>query len=193
MSDERPLLDTVLEMTADSVKRADLGDRDLMMVRLTALAAVNAPPGSYLLNLAAAADTNLTAEDIRGALIAVAPIIGTPKVVSAASAIATALGIAIELEDAIQSVNCRPDRLEIYADPLPSLCRMQALVGCCCGPRRSAGSRVSVAEMGRISTVRLDLAGTGGSVGFSRASSVTVGDSAVPRSSASLALRRPLR
>ena len=103
MSDERPLLDTVLEMTADSVRRAGLGDRDLMMVRLTALAAVNAPPGSYLLNLAAAADTNLTAEEIRGALIAVAPIIGTPKVVSAASAIATALGIALELEDAIQS------------------------------------------------------------------------------------------
>ena len=103
MSDERPLLDTVLEMTADSVRRAGLGDRDLMMVRLTALAAVNAPPSSYLLNLAAAADTDLTAEEIRGALIAVAPIIGTPKVVSAASAIATALGIALELEDAIQS------------------------------------------------------------------------------------------
>ncbi len=68
MSDERPLLDTVLEMTADSVKRADLDDRDLMMVRLTALAAVNAPPGSYLLNLAAAANTSLTAEDVRGAL-----------------------------------------------------------------------------------------------------------------------------
>ena len=103
MSDERPLLDTVLEMTADSVKRSSLGDRDLMMVRLTALAAVNAPPGSYLLNLAAAANTALTAEDVRSALIAVAPIIGTPKVVSAASAIATALGMAIELEDAIQS------------------------------------------------------------------------------------------
>ena len=103
MSDERPLLDTVLEMTADSVKRSGLGDRDLMMVRITALAAVNAPPASYLLNLAAAADTGLTAEDVGGALIAVAPIIGTPKVVSAASAIATALGFALELEDAIQN------------------------------------------------------------------------------------------
>jgi alkylhydroperoxidase/carboxymuconolactone decarboxylase family protein YurZ len=103
MSDERPLLDTVLEMTADSVKRSNLDNRDLMMVRLTALAAVDAPPGSYLLNLAAAANTSLTAEDVRGALIAVAPIIGTPKVVSAASAIATALGMAIEIEDAIQS------------------------------------------------------------------------------------------
>ena len=103
MSDERPLLDTVLAMTADSVKRADLNDRDLMMVRLTALAAEDAPPGSYLLNLAAAANTALTAEDVRSVLIAVAPIIGTPKVVSAASAIATALGMAIEIEDAILS------------------------------------------------------------------------------------------
>ena len=103
MSDERPLLDTVLAMTADSIERAGLDVRDLMMVRIAALAAVDAPPGSYLLNLAAAADSGMTAEEVRGALIAVAPIIGTPKVVSAASAIATALGFALELEDAIQN------------------------------------------------------------------------------------------
>ena len=102
MSDDRPLLETVMEMTAASVSRASLNDRDLMMVRLAALAASDAPPASYLLNLAAAADTGLTLEDAQGALIAVAPIIGTSRTVSAASAIATALGFALEIADAIE-------------------------------------------------------------------------------------------
>ena len=103
MSDERPILETLVEMTASSVERAGLDDRELMMARVAALAAVNAPPASYLLNLAAAADSGLTAEDARGVLIAIAPIIGTPLAVSAASGIAAALGVALALDDAIQS------------------------------------------------------------------------------------------
>ena len=80
-----PLLATVLDMTEASVSRTNLSDRELMMVRLAALAAVNAPPASYLLNMAAvaAAGTDLTLEDAQGTLIAVAPVIGTPRTVSA--------------------------------------------------------------------------------------------------------------
>ncbi len=102
MAEDRPLLNTVLEMTAASVSRTNLGERELMMVRLAALAAVNAPPASYLLNMAAAADAGLTLEDAQGALIAVAPIIGTPRTVSAATAITEALGLALEIENAIE-------------------------------------------------------------------------------------------
>lgn len=104
MTEQRPLLDAVFEMTAASVARADLDARELMMVRFAALAAVGAPPSSYLLNMAAAAETtNLTLEDARSVLIAVAPIIGTPKVVAAAATVAEALGIALALEDALMS------------------------------------------------------------------------------------------
>ena len=46
MSEERPLLDTILEMTATSVSHTSLDDPDLMMVRLAALAASEAPPAS---------------------------------------------------------------------------------------------------------------------------------------------------
>ena len=42
MSDN-PLLDTVLEMTAASIERADLSAEALMLVRLAALVAVDAP------------------------------------------------------------------------------------------------------------------------------------------------------
>ena len=101
MTDERPLMDTVLAMTAASLERANLVDRELMLVRLTALAAVDAPASSYLLNLGAAVDVGLTVEDVQGVLIAIAPIVGSPKVLEAAGTIAAALGIALAIDDAL--------------------------------------------------------------------------------------------
>ena len=101
MTDERPLLDTVLAMTSASLDRANLVDRELMLVRLAALAAVDAPASSYLLNLGAAVDVGLTFEDVQGVLIAIAPIVGSPKVVTAAGTIAAALGIALAIDDAL--------------------------------------------------------------------------------------------
>jgi alkylhydroperoxidase/carboxymuconolactone decarboxylase family protein YurZ len=103
MANESPLLDTVVEMNASSISHAGLSTRDLMLARLAALAAVDAPPASYLMNLRAAADAGLTAEDMRGVLTAVAPIVGTPQVVNAAGNITRALGVALALEEAIES------------------------------------------------------------------------------------------
>ena len=48
---ERPLLDTLADMTAASLSRANMPDRELMLVRLAGLIAVDAPPSSYLLNI----------------------------------------------------------------------------------------------------------------------------------------------
>lgn len=98
---ENPLLETVLEMTAASVDRVDLSDEALMLVRFAALVAVDAPVASYLVNMGAAAGTALTLEDARSVLIAVAPIVGTPKVMSAAGKIADALGLALALDDIV--------------------------------------------------------------------------------------------
>jgi alkylhydroperoxidase/carboxymuconolactone decarboxylase family protein YurZ len=58
---------------------------------------MDAPPMSYLLNLGAADEVDVDAEEIRGVLAAVAPIVGTPRVVSATGNIARALGIALDL------------------------------------------------------------------------------------------------
>src|SRR5512141_2384077 len=102
MSD-RPLLDTLADMTAASLERVDLGARELMLVRIAALAAVGAPPSSYLLNLGAAVDSGLTLEDAQSVLIAIAPIVGSPKTLDAGLAIFKALGFvitAIEDEEA---------------------------------------------------------------------------------------------
>ncbi|MGB8020008.1 MAG: hypothetical protein WCF04_02140 [Candidatus Nanopelagicales bacterium] len=98
MSDN-PLLDTILEMTSASVDRVGFSDEALMLVRLAALVAVDAPPASYLVNLSAATGTDLTLDDARSVLIAIAPIVGAPRVVSAAGKIASALGLAIALDE----------------------------------------------------------------------------------------------
>ena len=101
MSEDRPLLDTLAAMTADSLERTNLVDRELMLVRLTALAAVNAPASSYFLNFGPAVDVGLTLEDAQGVLIAIAPIVGAPKILEAAGTMAAALGIALAIDDAL--------------------------------------------------------------------------------------------
>jgi alkylhydroperoxidase/carboxymuconolactone decarboxylase family protein YurZ len=98
-SSETPVLDLLATMTAASIKASSLDERTLMLVRIAALVAVEAPPASYLMNLGAVGEAGLEAEDILGVLAAVAPIVGTARVVSAAGNIARALGIAIELAE----------------------------------------------------------------------------------------------
>ena len=105
MDEERPLVDTVLDMTAASVDRSDLDPRVLLMVRLAALAAVDAPASSYLMHLTAGAEVGLTLEEARGVLVAVAPIVGTPKVVAAAGAISDALDFALAVDEVLANAD----------------------------------------------------------------------------------------
>jgi hypothetical protein len=93
---EAPVLETLAQITAVSLDEFDGNANSLMLVRLAALVAVDAPEASYLMNLGVAAGTSLTAHDVQNVLVAVAPIVGTPKVVAAAVKIAAALEIAIE-------------------------------------------------------------------------------------------------
>ena len=87
-------------MTRESLAASSLDPRSLMLARIAALAAVDAPLLSYELTLEAAADVGLDADAIRGILAGIAPIIGVPRVVSAVGKIAEAL--AIDLEEALQ-------------------------------------------------------------------------------------------
>jgi hypothetical protein len=97
---DTPLADTLLAMTGASVDRCDLSPRELMIARIAALAAAGAPPASYALNTGAAAESGLTLEDAQGILIAVAPIIGTARTVTATASIAAGLGIVVALLEA---------------------------------------------------------------------------------------------
>jgi hypothetical protein len=96
---ETPILDLLTTMTAASIEASDLEPDTLLLVRIAALIAVDAPPASYLMNLGVAGEAGVTGEQVRDVLAAVAPIVGTARVVSAASKIARALGLAIELAE----------------------------------------------------------------------------------------------
>jgi alkylhydroperoxidase/carboxymuconolactone decarboxylase family protein YurZ len=96
---ETPVLDLLASMTADSLEASDLDARTLMLVRIGALVAVDAPPISYLMNLEAAEDLDITVEELQGVMAAIAPIVGTAKVASATGKIVRALGLAVAIAD----------------------------------------------------------------------------------------------
>jgi alkylhydroperoxidase/carboxymuconolactone decarboxylase family protein YurZ len=99
MATETPVLDTLADLTAASADHNSLPPRELMLARIAALIAVDAPPASYLANAGAAQDFGLTAEDLQGVMIAVAPVVGTPRVVAAGGNILRALGLAIAVAE----------------------------------------------------------------------------------------------
>ena len=59
-----------------SLETCDLEPRELMLVRIAALAAVDAPPVSYLANAGTASDVGVTLDDVEGVLVAVALLMG---------------------------------------------------------------------------------------------------------------------
>ena len=96
---EAPVLDLLKSMTAESLAVSSLDVETLALVRIAALAAVDAPAVSYLLNLEAASEVGIDAEQVRGVLAAIAPIVGTARVASATGKIVDALDVAIEVAD----------------------------------------------------------------------------------------------
>ncbi len=96
---ETPVLDLLASMTADSIEASSLDSETLMLVRIAALAAVDAPPISYLMNLGAASELGIDPEQVRGVLAAIAPIVGTARVASATGKIVEALEVAIEIAE----------------------------------------------------------------------------------------------
>jgi alkylhydroperoxidase/carboxymuconolactone decarboxylase family protein YurZ len=103
VSTDTPVLDTIADITAASIEHNSISPRDFMLARLAALIAMDAPPASYLANAPALEEAGLTSEDVQGIMIAVAPVVGTPRVVSAGGQILRALGFAIAVDDAVMT------------------------------------------------------------------------------------------
>ena len=77
----------------------ELDPATLLLVRIAALAAVDAPAASYLMHVGPAVESGVQVEQVQDVLVAVAPIIGAPRVLSAATKITEALGIAIAVAE----------------------------------------------------------------------------------------------
>jgi alkylhydroperoxidase/carboxymuconolactone decarboxylase family protein YurZ len=97
---DRPVLEAIAAMNLDTLALSSLDPQSYMLVRLAALVAVDAPPASYLANLGMAAEVGLSREDVQGVLTAIAPIVGSPRLVAAAGNTLRALGLAEMAEEA---------------------------------------------------------------------------------------------
>jgi 4-carboxymuconolactone decarboxylase len=84
-----------LEMRANWEAKSGLDPRSYALVKIAALVALDAPPASYLWQVANALEAGATPEDLIGVLIAIAPQVGGPKLVAAAPELMVALGLSL--------------------------------------------------------------------------------------------------
>jgi alkylhydroperoxidase/carboxymuconolactone decarboxylase family protein YurZ len=101
---EAPVLEALVDINAAAVERTDLDASSLLMVRIAALVAVDAPATSYVMHIGPAAEAGLTIEQVQDVLVAVAPIVGAPRVLGAAQNIFEALGLAVAVAEATADV-----------------------------------------------------------------------------------------
>jgi 4-carboxymuconolactone decarboxylase len=88
------VLNFQLPAIQSSFKESGLDAKTFMLVRMAALATLDAAPASWLLNIEGGAEAGLDPETVIGTLIAIAPVIGTARVVSAAGHIIKAFELA---------------------------------------------------------------------------------------------------
>jgi alkylhydroperoxidase/carboxymuconolactone decarboxylase family protein YurZ len=90
---EAPVFDTLVQMTMNAFERSGLDPETYLLTRIAALVAMGASPASYLLNVGAADEIGVPVEKIRGTLVAIAPVVGSARVVTAARGISDAFGL----------------------------------------------------------------------------------------------------
>ena len=90
---DTPVLDLLAGMTALSLEASTLDEQSLMLVRIAALVAADAPPISYALNLRMAGEMDLDAGEIRSVFAAIAPIVGTARIATGLGNIVKALAL----------------------------------------------------------------------------------------------------
>jgi alkylhydroperoxidase/carboxymuconolactone decarboxylase family protein YurZ len=89
------VLETALELREAWQERSGLDARAFSLVKIAALIAVDAPPASYLWQVATALGSGATPNEILGVMRAIAPQVGGPRVVAAAPEIMVALGLSL--------------------------------------------------------------------------------------------------
>ena len=91
---DAPVLERLIAMNLDSMENSQLDPKTYFLVRIAALVAMDAAPVSYVVNLGLAAEVGVTLEDAQGALIAIAPVVGSARVAAAAGNVLRAFGLA---------------------------------------------------------------------------------------------------
>lgn len=95
LNDER-FVHSVLGIELDTVDISRLDAKTHALVRLGAMLAVDAAPSSYQAGVETALGAGATVDEVVGTVIAVAPIIGLARIVSAAPELGLALGYDVD-------------------------------------------------------------------------------------------------
>ncbi|HMD55845.1 MAG TPA: carboxymuconolactone decarboxylase family protein [Solirubrobacteraceae bacterium] len=93
------VLESAIGLRELAQERTGLDARTFALVKIAALIAMDAPPASYVWQIANALEEDVLPEDIVGVLMAVAPQVGGPRVIAAAPEIMLALGLTLPDED----------------------------------------------------------------------------------------------
>jgi 4-carboxymuconolactone decarboxylase len=96
------VLETITQMTVGTLDRSGLDDETYMLVRLAALVASDAAPVSYLVNLGLAGEAGIDLDRVLGTMVAVAPVVGTARIASAASKMVRAGVLGSEMAEAME-------------------------------------------------------------------------------------------
>ena len=83
----------ILKMQVDNLTESGLDKKSYSLARIAALIALGAEEASYVANIEVAMEWGVTADEIIGVLIALAPQVGTVRIIAAAPKVATALGV----------------------------------------------------------------------------------------------------
>lgn len=96
---ELPVLEGLVSMNIDSLEHSELDPATYVLVRLAALVAMDAAPVSYLIHLGLAGDAGVSLEQAQGVLVALAPMVGSARIASAAGKILRAYGLGAALAE----------------------------------------------------------------------------------------------
>jgi len=97
---EADIIQSLLAMQLHNLEESGFDPRTYSLVKLATLIALDAPPASYVAQVAFAIEAGVTPDEIVNLLVAVAPQVGIPKVVAAAPELMLALGLELESANA---------------------------------------------------------------------------------------------
>lgn len=93
------MVDKLKRTLEESYEESGLDAETFMLVRMSALVAMDAPPASWLANLKMGKELGISPDRAIGTLKAIAPVVGTVRTVSAAGSILKALDMAEKMKE----------------------------------------------------------------------------------------------
>jgi hypothetical protein len=98
---EAPVLERLAQMQVGTLEHSNLDEETYVLVRLAALVAVDAEPVSYRAHLGVAGTYRISMEATLGTLMAIAPLVGSARVLSAASKLVRAGLVGADLDEPV--------------------------------------------------------------------------------------------